>query len=172
MFLQHFYVVFGLVVFTKANTNWSLPFVTFKLLLFKYTQNLHIICSKKIFFAWIQTWKTKAILWSCACKYIPNIYCNRFLQIVKIKEIAQPRMAPSQQLFFYFLPFQFFFIFFHSSFWKWAAGRNSRIHGWPMPRDAWKRWNWPTVRKKCILCVLFFLLAVIILGRYRTNFAK
>ena len=55
--------IFSLVVYTKSKYNNSPLFVTFKLLLFKYRHNVHVICPK-ILFPIIERKKAKAILFS------------------------------------------------------------------------------------------------------------
>ena len=87
--------IFSLVVFTKLKYNNSPPFVTFKLLLFKYRHNVHVICPK-ILFPIIERKKTKAILFSYARRYISNMITGT--DNFKLKEIAQPRVAPFPEL--------------------------------------------------------------------------
>ena len=96
--------IFSLVVFTKSKYNNSPPFVTFKLLLFKYRHNVHVICPK-ILFPIIERKKAKAILFSYARRYISNMITGT--DNFKLKEIAQPRVAPFPEL---------LSIFFRSSF--------------------------------------------------------
>ena len=86
--------IFSLVVFTKLKYNNSPPFVTFKLLL-KYRHNVHVICPK-ILFPIIERKKTKAILFSYARRYISNMITGT--DNFKLKEIAQPRVAPFPEL--------------------------------------------------------------------------
>ena len=84
--------IFSLVVYTKSKYNNSPPFVTFKLLLFKYRHNVHVICPK-ILFPIIERKKAKAILFR---RYISNMITGT--DNFKLKEIAQPRVAPFPEL--------------------------------------------------------------------------
>ena len=96
--------IFSLVVFTKSKYNNSPPFVTFKLLLFKYRHNVLVICPK-ILFPIIMRKKAKAIPFPYARRYISNMITGT--DNFKLKEIAQPRVAPFPEL---------LSIFFRSSF--------------------------------------------------------
>ena len=89
--------IFSLVVFTKSKYNNSPLFVTFKLLLFKYRHNVHVICPK-ILFPIIERKKAKAILFSYARRYISNMITGTDNINFKLKKIAQPRVAPFPEL--------------------------------------------------------------------------